>query len=168
MDCIATLTKRTIEVSPTEQQCRSILTGVPKKKKKKDSGGRMHQPLAKVRQAMHDHEETVQRCDAKVQKEREHHHHCMLMDEGSKNEDKENSNEERGIEEDNVDEDKDGGSQVGRLNVLCVPLRQKIISSLEASLSPQSLVQCLGSASLTAPAKYPGWLPAIFLTSTLK
>ena len=90
------------------------------------------------------------------------------MDEGSENEDEENSNEERGIEEDDVDEDEDGGSQVGCLNVLCAPLRQKIISSLEASPLPQSLVWCLGSASLTAPAKYPGWLLATFLISTLK
>ena len=128
----------------------------------------MRRPSAKVRQAVHEHEETVQRHDAKAQKERECCCCCMLMDEGSENEDEEIIDVGQGFEEDDVNEDKDGGSQVGRLNVLCVPFRQKIVSSLEASPSPLSLVRCLGSASFTAPAKYPGRLLAMFLTSTLK
>ena len=86
--------------------------------KKKDPGGRVHRPSEKVRQAAHKCEETVHRHDAKAQKVHARHHHCHLIEEGSKNEVEENSDQGRDIEEDDIDEEEDGGTQVGHPNSL--------------------------------------------------
>ena len=63
----------------------------------------------------------MQRHNAKAQKDRECHRHCLLMEEGSKNEDEEQSNEEQAIEEEDVDKE-DSGTQVGHPYLLCSPL----------------------------------------------
>ena len=69
-----------------------------------------------MKQAVHDQEETVQRRDARAQKDCECRHHCHLREEGSENEDNENSDEGRDVEEDGLDDDDDGdeGTHVGR------------------------------------------------------
>ena len=87
-----------------------------RKKKKKESSGRLRWPTAKVKQAVHDQEETVQHRDARAQKDRECHHRRHLREEGSENEDDENSDEGWDIEEDGLDDDDDGdeGTCVGR------------------------------------------------------
>ena len=111
MGSIATLTKKTTEVSPAKQQHRLLLTV----QKKKENGGQMCQPSERLRQAVHDQEETVLHRDAKAQKDHERrrcHHH--LMEEGSENEDNKNSDEGRDIEEDDGDEGEGEGTQVGR------------------------------------------------------
>ena len=79
-------------------------------KKNKDSG-RICRPTEKLRQAVHEQEETIHHHDAKAQKERDLHHHCHchhLMEEGSKNEDEENSDDGRDIEEDDCKEECSG------------------------------------------------------------
>ena len=82
----------------------------------------MRQPSEKVRQAVHEWEETVQRHNAKAQKDHERHRCRLLAEEGSKNEDEDNSDEGRDMEEDNVDEE-GGGTQVGLPSVfLCATL----------------------------------------------
>jgi len=117
MDPIATLTKRTIEVSPDNQGHRSLLTMF----KKKDPGGWVRRPSEKVRQAVHEREETVQRRDARALKDRERHR-CHLMAEGSENEDEENSDEGQAGEEDDLEDD-DEGTHVGRpFILLCAAL----------------------------------------------
>jgi len=112
MHSIATLTKRTLEVSPAKQHRRSPLTVL--QTKKKDSGGRVRRPSEKVRHAVHEHEETAQWRNAKAQKEREHRRRHHLMEEGSKNEDEENSEEGRDIDDDDDDdeEEEEDGTQV--------------------------------------------------------
>jgi len=65
---------------------------------------------------VHEHEETIQWCDAKAQKERERHHRCQLIEEGSENEDEGFSDEEQDIDKDNINEERDGGTQVGHPN----------------------------------------------------
>ena len=90
--------------------------------KKKENGGRMRRPSEKLRQAVHDQEETVLRHDAKAQKDHEcrcRHHH--LMEEGSENEDNKNSDEGRDIEEDDSDEGEGEGTQVGRPKIFSAP-----------------------------------------------
>ena len=74
----------------------------------------MHRPSERLRQAVHDQEETVLRCDAKAQKDHERCCHRHLMEEGSENEDNENSDEGRDVEEDDGDEGEGEGTQVGR------------------------------------------------------
>ena len=105
------LTKRTIEVSAAKYQRRTPLTML--KKKKKDTGGRVHRPSEKVRQAVHEREEMVHRHDAKAQRDREHRRRHLLLEEGSENEDEEYSDKERDIKEDEVSEEEDCGTQVG-------------------------------------------------------
>jgi len=105
------LTKRTIEVSAAKYQRRTPLTML--KKKKKDTGGRVHRPSEKVRQAVHEREEMVHRHDAKAQRDRECCHRHLLLEEGSENEDEEHSDKESDIEEDEVGEEEDCGTQVG-------------------------------------------------------
>ena len=89
-----------------------------------------------------------QRCDVKAQKDHECRHRRLLMEEGSENENEEQSDEEQGIDKE------DAGTQVGHPNILCSQLWQFTISSV-ADPSPQSLVQCSGSALHTATAKSP-------------
>ena len=78
--------------------------------KKKDSGGRARRPSEKVKQAMHEQQETAQRRNAKAQRDRERCRLRLLMEEGSENEDDEDDNRDEGqhthVEEDD-DEDED-------------------------------------------------------------
>jgi len=84
--------------------------------KKKDPGGQVRRPSEKVRQAVHE-QETVQRCDAKAQKDREHHHRHHLIEEGSENEDEEHSDEGWDIESEDLDEEEEEGTHVGRSTI---------------------------------------------------
>ena len=120
MHSIATLTKRTLEVSPAKQHRRSPLT-VLQTKKKQDSGGWVRRPSEKVRHAVHEHEETAQWRNAKAQKEREHHRRHHLMEEGSENEDEENSEEGRDIDDDDDEEEEEDGTQVPPIFFFCAP-----------------------------------------------
>ncbi|KIM52225.1 hypothetical protein SCLCIDRAFT_32797 [Scleroderma citrinum Foug A] len=71
----------------------------------RETGGRVHRPSEKVRQAVHEREETVQRHDAKAQKAWEHRIRCLLMEEGSENEDEENSDEGQDLDDDGLEEE---------------------------------------------------------------
>ena len=59
---------------------------------------------------MHEQQETTQQHNAKAQRDHEHCHHRLLMEEGSENKDNEDDNRDEGqhthVEEDN-DEDED-------------------------------------------------------------
>jgi len=67
-----------------------------------------------VRQAVHEQEETVQRHDAKAQKDHERRH---LIEEGSENKDEEHSDERRDIESEDLDEEEEEGTHVGRSTI---------------------------------------------------
>ena len=73
--------------------------------KKKESGGWIHRPSAKVRQTVHEQEEMVHHQDAKAQKAHEHHHCRLLWEEGSENKDEDHSDEGWGVEEDGFHEE---------------------------------------------------------------
>lgn len=78
----------------------------------------MCQPSAKVRQAVHEQEETVQCCNAKAQRNCECHHHQLLREEGSENEDNGNSNDGWDIkEEDAEEEEEEEGTHIGHLHI---------------------------------------------------
>lgn len=70
----------------------------------------MRRPSEKVRQAVHEREETVQRRDAKAQKDRERRRRRHLIEEGSENEDEEHSDEGRDIESEDLDEEEEEGT----------------------------------------------------------
>jgi len=82
----------------------------------------VHRPSEKVRQAEYEQEETAHHCDARAQKDCEHHRCHLRLEEGSENEDKGNSDEGWGIKEDDLNEDEDGGTQVGCPLNFCAPL----------------------------------------------
>ena len=103
---MAPLTKRTIEVSLAKPQCRTLLTVL---KKKKESGGQICQPSAKVRQTVHEQEEMVHHQNAKAQKDCECHH--LLQEEGSENKDEDHINEGQDVEEDGFHEEE--GTHIG-------------------------------------------------------
>ena len=63
----------------------------------------------------------VQCHDAKAQKDHECCCRCLLMEEGSENENEEQSDEEWAIDKDDVNEE-DLGTQVGHPNILCSQL----------------------------------------------
>jgi len=73
----------------------------------------VHRPLEKVRQAVDEREEMVQRHDAKAQKDRERRCRHRLMEEGSENEDEEDSDE---LEEDDLEDEE--GTHVGHPIIL--------------------------------------------------
>ena len=90
----------------------------------KETGGRVRRPSEKVRQAVHEREETVQRHDAKAQKAQEHRICRLLMEEGSENEDKENSDEGQDLDDDGLEEEE--GTHVGHCFIffLCIALTE--------------------------------------------
>jgi len=77
----------------------------------------VRRPSEKVRQAVHEREETVQRCDAKAQKDRECRRRRHLIEEGSENEDEEHSDEGQDIESEDLDEEEEEGTHVGRSTI---------------------------------------------------
>ena len=91
----------------------------------KETGGRVRRPSEKVRQAVHEQEEMVQRHDTKAQKAREHRIRRLLMEEGSENEDEENSDEGQDLNDDGLEEEEEG-THVGRCFIffLCITLTE--------------------------------------------
>ena len=78
-------------------------------KKKKESGGQICQPSAKVRQTVHEQEEMVHHQNAKAQKDCECHH--LLQEEGSENKDEDHIDEGQDVEEDGFHEEE--GTHIG-------------------------------------------------------
>ncbi|KIM51901.1 hypothetical protein SCLCIDRAFT_33076 [Scleroderma citrinum Foug A] len=92
--------------------------GTADKENHRESGGRIRRPSAKVRQTVHEQEETVHCC------------HRLLWEEGSENEDEDHSNEGQDIEEDGFHEEEGTHfSSQGMPTKLSAMPRQRLIQS---------------------------------------
>ena len=81
---------------------------------KKDSGGWARRPSEKVKQAVHELKETVQRRNAKAQRDRERRRRHLLLEQGSEDDNEDDRDGQHAEEGDTEDEEEgEEGSHVG-------------------------------------------------------